>query len=191
MTRRPLTPWSRASTSISQSHVFQNGLPQRSWMKAKFTRSTPSSSTCMIRTCPTVRNSSTMPEIRMKSQVQSSKPRIGRLLPAPGGFPPGSGGSGRASGDGAPPVVCVGAPADHRRVHDVGEQEEDDRDTGNTVEEPAVLALVALVERAELTLPFGLGVHRSSAYRRSAAPKPGGSAQPIRTATITPSRVGT
>ena len=71
--------------------------------------------------------------------------------------------------DGGDPVVRIRPPADHRGVHDVGEQEEDDREAAHAVEEPAVLALVTLVERAELAFPFGLAAHRGSAYRRLAA----------------------
>ena len=56
--RRPLMPWISASTSSAQSQVRQNGLCQRAATNPKSTRPTPSSSTCMIRTCPTASTSS-------------------------------------------------------------------------------------------------------------------------------------
>src|SRR5918995_4399 len=86
-------------------------------MNAKLTRSTPPSHTCMIRTWPTARNSKTIPEIRMKSQAQSSKPRMGRFRPAPRGFSLGRGSSGRAPGVVAPPAVLQ-EELDDGRAHD-------------------------------------------------------------------------
>ena len=94
--------------------------------------------------------------------------------------------------DGGDPVVRLRSPADHRRVHDVGEQEQDDREAGDAVQEPAVLAFVALVQRAEL-LPL-----RSVAVLTSGSQPIAGRlnvservAQAVRMATRTPSRVGT
>src|SRR5215207_310824 len=106
-------------------------------MKAKSTRSTPASRTCMIRTCPTARNSRTRPEIRMKSQAQSSKPPTGRPRPAPTGFPWGSGASGRAS------VVADIASAlqeelDDGRTHDPRDRDHgsDEQEGGRDAQEP-------------------------------------------------------
>src|SRR5882672_2892319 len=74
-------PWMSASTRSIQSHVRQSGLAQRVATNPKFTRPTPLSCTCMISTCPTARISSRIPEIRMNSQLQSSKPPTGRSRP--------------------------------------------------------------------------------------------------------------
>ena len=93
--------------------------------------------------------------------------------------------------DGGNPVVGVGPPADHRGVHDVGEQEEDDREAAHPVKEPAVLAFVTLCRAGRtgpsVWSPCSPRLSLSSA-RRGAACRGG---QPTRVATRTPSRVGT
>src|SRR5512132_1559403 len=81
MLRSPLIPCSSASISNIQSHVRQNGLCHRTATKPKSMRSTPPAGRCMIRVCPTARTSSKSPLIRMKTQVQSSKPPTGRPRP--------------------------------------------------------------------------------------------------------------
>src|SRR6185503_3898900 len=81
MTRRPLMPWINASTSSIQSHVRHNGLAHLVATNPKFTRPTPSSCTCMIRTWPTASTRSSSPEMRMNNQLHSSKPPTGRSRP--------------------------------------------------------------------------------------------------------------
>src|ERR671919_389350 len=67
-------PWTSARDRSIQSQVRQNGLDQRSTTKSKSTRATPASNTCMMRTWPTARNSSRIPDSRMKSHAHSSNP---------------------------------------------------------------------------------------------------------------------
>ncbi len=60
------------------------------------------------------------------------------------------------------PVVGVGAPADDRGVHHVGEQEQDDGDPGHPVEQPGPLPRVPLVDGAVVVLLLARPVATSS-----------------------------
>src|SRR4051794_6979525 len=73
MTRRPLPPWISASHSISRSQNCQNGEAQRPATKPQLIRCTPPSRMFMISRWPSTRMISAIPEIRMNSQLYSSK----------------------------------------------------------------------------------------------------------------------
>ena len=109
-------------------------------------------------------------------------------------------------------VVGVGPPADDGGVDHVGEQEQDDRDAGDPVEQPGPLALMALVDGAVVALLLArsgrhsgipprlsrgrrLVTHRTGQRPRGVYSVPARwlepRGQPMRIATITPSRVGT
>src|SRR6266508_191039 len=106
ITRRPLPPCSSARVSSAKSYTRQNGLAQRPDTKAKLTRSSPPSNTCMIAKWASTSSTSSTPETRMKIQAYSSK------LPL----------AGLTSASTLQFLDDVGADGDHRRDRQEHEQ---------------------------------------------------------------------